>query len=396
MREVVIVSAVRTAVGSFGGSLASLSAQQLGAIVIKEAVQRANLKPEQVGEVIMGNVLQAGLGQNPARQAAIGAGLPIDVPSFTVNKVCGSGLKCVELAAQAIKAGDEDIIVAGGMESMSNAPYVTSNKARWGLRMGDSKLTDEMIKDGLWDDFNNYHMGITAENIAEEFNVTREEQDEVSLRSQERACASNKDGSFKEEIVPINIKLKKKEFVFDTDEFPREGSSKEGLAKLKPAFKKDGGTVTAGNASGINDGAAAMVIMSADKAKELGLKPLAKIVSYASAGVDPKIMGTGPIPSSRKALKKANLTVKDMDLVEANEAFAAQFVECGRELGFDPAKTNIHGGAIAIGHPIGASGARILVTLLYALKHEKKTYGLATLCIGGGQGTATVVENLAK
>ena len=396
MREVVIVSAVRTAVGSFGGSLASLSAQQLGAIVIKEAVQRANLKPEQVGEVIMGNVLQAGLGQNPARQAAIGAGLPIDVPSFTVNKVCGSGLKCVELAAQAIKAGDEDIIVAGGMESMSNAPYVTSNKARWGLRMGDSKLTDEMIKDGLWDAFNNYHMGITAENIAEEFNVTREEQDEVSLRSQERACASNKDGSFKEEIVPINIKLKKKEFVFDTDEFPREGSSKEGLAKLKPAFKKDGGTVTAGNASGINDGAAAMVIMSADKAKELGLKPLAKIVSYASAGVDPKIMGTGPIPSSRKALKKANLTVKDMDLVEANEAFAAQFVECGRELGFDPAKTNIHGGAIAIGHPIGASGARILVTLLYALKHEKKTYGLATLCIGGGQGTATVVENLDK
>lgn len=396
MREVVIVSAVRTAVGSFGGSLASLSAQQLGAIVIKEAVQRANLKPEQVGEVIMGNVLQAGLGQNPARQAAIGAGLPIDVPSFTVNKVCGSGLKCVELAAQAIKAGDEEIVVAGGMESMSNAPYVTSNKARWGLRMGDSKLTDEMIKDGLWDAFNNYHMGITAENIAEEFNVTREEQDEVSLRSQERACASNKDGSFKEEIVPITIKLKKKEFVFDTDEFPREGSSAEGLAKLKPAFKKDGGTVTAGNASGINDGAAAMVIMSADKAKELGLKPLAKIVSYASAGVDPKIMGTGPIPSSRKALKKANLTVEDMDLVEANEAFAAQFVECGRELGFDPAKTNIHGGAIAIGHPIGASGARILVTLLYALKHEKKTYGLATLCIGGGQGTATVVENLDK
>ena len=396
MREVVIVSAVRTAVGSFGGSLASLSAQQLGAIVIKEAVQRANLKPEQVGEVIMGNVLQAGLGQNPARQAAIGASLPIDVPSFTVNKVCGSGLKCVELAAQAIKAGDEEIVVAGGMESMSNAPYVTSNKARWGLRMGDSKLTDEMIKDGLWDAFNNYHMGITAENIAEEFNVTREEQDEVSLRSQERACASNKDGSFKEEIVPITIKLKKKEFVFDTDEFPREGSSAEGLAKLKPAFKKDGGTVTAGNASGINDGAAAMVIMSADKAKELGLKPLAKIVSYASAGVDPKIMGTGPIPSSRKALKKANLTVEDMDLVEANEAFAAQFVECGRELGFDPAKTNIHGGAIAIGHPIGASGARILVTLLYALKHEKKTYGLATLCIGGGQGTATVVENLDK
>lgn len=396
MSEVVIVSAVRTAVGSFGGSLASLSAQQLGAIVIKEAVQRANLKPEQVGEVIMGNVLQAGLGQNPARQAAIGAGLPIDVPSFTVNKVCGSGLKCVELAAQAIKAGDEEIVVAGGMESMSNAPYVTSNKARWGLRMGDSKLTDEMIKDGLWDAFNNYHMGITAENIAEEFNVTREEQDEVSLRSQERACASNKDGSFKEEIVPITIKLKKKEFVFDTDEFPREGSSAEGLAKLKPAFKKDGGTVTAGNASGINDGAAAMVIMSADKAKELGLKPLAKIVSYASAGVDPKIMGTGPIPSSRKALKKANLTVEDMDLVEANEAFAAQFVECGRELGFDPAKTNIHGGAIAIGHPIGASGARILVTLLYALKHEKKTYGLATLCIGGGQGTATVVENLDK
>ena len=396
MREVVIASAVRTAVGKFGGSLTPLSAAQMGAIVIKEALKRANLKPEQVDEVIMGNVLQAGLGQNPARQASIGAGIPIEVPSFTVNKVCGSGLKCVELAAQAIKAGDEDIIVAGGMESMSNAPFVTSNKARWGLRMGDSKLTDEMIKDGLWDAFNNYHMGMTAENVSEEFNVTREDQDEVSLRSQERACEAIKNGDFKEEIVPVTVKLKKKEYVFDTDEFPREGSTMEGLAKLKPAFKKDGGTVTAGNASGINDGAAALVIMSADKAKELGIKPLAKIISYASAGVDPKIMGTGPIPSSRKALKKANMTVKDLDLIEANEAFAAQFVECGRELELPAEKTNIHGGAIALGHPIGASGARILVTLLYALKHEKKTYGLATLCIGGGQGTATVVENLAK
>lgn len=393
MREVVIASAVRTAIGKFGGSLLPLSAPELGAIVIKEALKRANVPGEKVDEVIFGNVLQAGLGQNPARQASIKAGLPIEVPAFTVNKVCGSGLKCVELAAQSILAGDNDIVVAGGMESMSNAPFVTSGKARWGLRMGDSKLVDVMIKDGLWDAFNNYHMGITSENVAEKFGVTREDQDEVSARSQQRAIAAIKGGAFKDEIVPVTIKTKKGETVFDTDEFPREGTTTEILAKLRPAFKQ-GGTVTAGNASGLNDGAAALVIMSAEKAQELGIKPMAKILSYASAGVDPAIMGIGPIPASRKALSKAGLEVKDLDLIEANEAFAAQFVEVGRELNFDPDKVNVNGGAIALGHPIGASGARILVTLLYALKNRDKKLGLATLCIGGGMGTSAVVEML--
>ena len=393
MREVVIASAVRTAIGKFGGSLLPLSAPELGAIVIKEALKRANVPGEKVDEVIFGNVLQAGLGQNPARQASIKAGLPIEVPAFTVNKVCGSGLKCVELAAQSILAGDNDIVVAGGMESMSNAPFVTSGKARWGLRMGDSKLVDVMIKDGLWDAFNNYHMGITSENVAEKFGVTREDQDEVSARSQQRAIAAIKSGAFKDEIVPVTIKTKKGETVFDTDEFPREGTTTEILAKLRPAFKQ-GGTVTAGNASGLNDGAAALVIMSAEKAQELGIKPMAKILSYASAGVDPAIMGIGPIPTSRKALSKAGLEVKDLDLIEANEAFAAQFVEVGRELNFDPDKVNVNGGAIALGHPIGASGARILVTLLYALKNRDKKLGLATLCIGGGMGTSAVVEML--
>lgn len=393
MREVVIASAVRTAIGKFGGSLLPLSAPELGAIVIKEALKRANAPGEKVDEVIFGNVLQAGLGQNPARQASIKAGLPIEVPAFTVNKVCGSGLKCVELAAQSILAGDNDIVVAGGMESMSNAPFVTSGKARWGLRMGDSKLVDVMIKDGLWDAFNNYHMGITSENVAEKFGVTREDQDEVSARSQQRAIAAIKSGAFKDEIVPVTIKTKKGETVFDTDEFPREGTTTEILAKLRPAFKQ-GGTVTAGNASGLNDGAAALVIMSAEKAQELGIKPMAKILSYASAGVDPAIMGIGPIPASRKALSKAGLEVKDLDLIEANEAFAAQFVEVGRELNFDPDKVNVNGGAIALGHPIGASGARILVTLLYALKNRDKKLGLATLCIGGGMGTSAVVEML--
>ncbi len=393
MREVVIASAVRTAIGKFGGSLLPLSAPELGAIVIKEALKRANVPGEKVDEVIFGNVLQAGLGQNPARQASIKAGLPIEVPAFTVNKVCGSGLKCVELAAQSILAGDNDIVVAGGMESMSNAPFVTSGKARWGLRMGDSKLVDVMIKDGLWDAFNNYHMGITSENVAEKFGVTREDQDEVSARSQQRAIAAIKSGAFKDEIVPVTIKTKKGETVFDTDEFPREGTTTEILAKLRPAFKQ-GGTVTAGNASGLNDGAAALVIMSAEKAQELGIKPMAKILSYASAGVDPAIMGIGPIPASRKALSKAGLEVKDLDLIEANEAFAAQFVEVGRELNFDPDKVNVNGSAIALGHPIGASGARILVTLLYALKNRDKKLGLATLCIGGGMGTSAVVEML--
>lgn len=393
MREVVIVSAVRTAIGKFGGSLTPLSAPQMGAIVIKEALQRAGVKPEMVDEVIMGNVLQAGLGQNPARQAAIFAGMPVEVPAFTVNKVCGSGLKCVELGAQSILAGDNDIVVAGGMESMSNAPFTIPGKSRWGLKMGDQKMIDVMIRDGLWDAFNDYHMGITSENVAEKFGVTREDQDEVAARSQARAIEAIKSGAFKEEIVPVTIKTKKGEKVFDTDEFPREGTTMEVLAKLRPAFKK-GGTVTAGNASGLNDGAAALVLMTADKAKELGLKPMAKIVSYASAGVDPAIMGIGPIPASRKALAKAGLEVKDLDLVEANEAFAAQTVEVGRELQLDWDKTNVNGGAIALGHPIGASGARILVTLLYALKHRNKKLGLATLCIGGGMGTATVVEML--
>ena len=393
MREVVIVSAVRTAIGKFGGSLTPLSAPQMGAIVIKEALNRAGVKPELVDEVIMGNVLQAGLGQNPARQAAIFAGMPVEVPAFTVNKVCGSGLKCVELAAQSILAGDNDIVVAGGMESMSNAPFTVPGKARWGLKMGDQKMIDVMIRDGLWDAFNDYHMGITSENVAEKFGVTREDQDEVAARSQARAIEAIKSGAFKEEIVPVTIKTKKGEKVFDTDEFPREGTTMEVLAKLRPAFKK-GGTVTAGNASGLNDGAAALVLMTAKKAAELGLKPMAKIVSYASAGVDPAIMGIGPIPASRKALAKAGLEVKDLDLVEANEAFAAQTVEVGRELQLDWDKTNVNGGAIALGHPIGASGARILVTLLYALKHRNKKLGLATLCIGGGMGTATVVEML--
>ena len=392
MKEVVIASACRTALGKFGGSLKSVSAVDLGAIVIKEAINRAGIDPKSVDEVVMGNVLQAGSGQNPARQAMIKAGLSIEAPAMTINKVCGSGLRCVSLAAQIIKSGDADIVVAGGMENMSQAPYVVPN-ARWGYRMGDGKIVDVMIKDGLWDAFNDYHMGITAENVAEEFKVTREQQDELAASSQAKAIKAIKEGKFKDEIVPVTIHNKKGDIIFDTDEFPREGVTVEGLAKLKPAFKK-GGTVTAGNASGINDGAAAMVIMSAEKAEELGIKPLAKIVSYASAGVAPSIMGTGPVPSSRKALEKAGLKAEDLSLIEANEAFAAQAVYCCNELGLDMSKVNIHGGAIALGHPIGASGARILVTLLYALQQEQGKYGLATLCIGGGQGTACIVENL--
>lgn len=393
MREVVIVSAVRTAIGSFNGALASLSAVEMGSLVIKEALERAKVNPELVEEVIFGNVLQAGLGQNPARQASVKAGVPIEVPAYTVNKVCGSGLKCVEIGAQAILAGDADVIIAGGMESMTNAPYALEGKGRWGLRMGDSKLKDIMIQDGLWCAFNDYHMGITAENVAEKYGITRQQQDEVAVASQTKAVAAIESGAFKAEILPITIKTKKGEVVVDTDEFPRKGTTLEGLAKLKPAFKKDG-TVTAGNASGINDGAAAFVLMSAEKAKELGLKPMAKIVSYASGGVDPSVMGLGPIPATRKALAKANLEVKDLDLIEANEAFAAQWIAVGRELGFDLSKVNVNGGAIALGHPIGASGARILVTLLYALQAKGLKRGLATLCIGGGQGTSAIVEML--
>ena len=392
MREVVIVSAARTPIGSFNGSLAPFSAPELGAIAIRAAVERAGIKPEQVDEVIMGNVLQAGLGQNPARQAAIKAGLPVETPSLTINKVCGSGLKAVNLAAQAILAGDADIIVAGGMESMTNAPFVL-DKARWGYRMGDGKFIDVMIKDGLWDAFNNYHMGITAENVAEQYGLTREAQDEAAAASQQKAVAAIEAGAFKEEIVPVVIKGKKGDTVFDTDEYPRAGTTAEALAKLKPAFKKDG-TVTAGNASGINDGGSAVVVMSRDKADELGLKPLAKIIGYGSGGVDPSVMGLGPVPATKQALKKAGITVEALDLIEANEAFAAQWLAVGKELGFDASKITVNGGAIALGHPIGASGNRILVSLLYAMQKRGAKRGLATLCIGGGQGAATIVELL--
>ncbi|CAM3767461.1 acetyl-CoA C-acetyltransferase [Alicyclobacillus pomorum] len=392
-KEVVIVSAVRTAIGSFMGTLSSLSATELGSVVIEAALNRAGVDKAQVEEVYMGNVLQAGLGQNPARQASIKAGLPETVPATTINKVCGSGLKAVMLAAQAIRAGDTDILVAGGMESMSNAPYLLSG-ARNGFRMGDQKVVDSMIRDGLWCAFCDIHMGITAENIAERYGLTREEQDEFAARSQQRAEVALKAGKFKDEIVPVEVPQRKGDpLVFDTDEFPRAGTTKETLAKLRPAFKKDG-TVTAGNASGINDGAAALVVMSAEKANELGLKPLARVVSYGSAGVDPSVMGLGPIDATRKALGKAGLAVEDMDLVEANEAFAAQALAVGRDLEFNPERLNVNGGAIALGHPIGASGARVLVTLLHELQKREGRYGLATLCIGGGQGVAMVVERL--
>lgn len=391
MREVVIVSAVRTPIGAFGGSFKDVSAVKLGAVVVKEALARANVKPELVDEVIFGSVLQAGLGQNVARQVAIAAGIPNEVPSMTINKVCGSGLKTVILGAQAIMTGDADIIVAGGTENMSMAPYVLPN-ARWGYRMGDGAIIDYMVHDGLTDIFNNYHMGITAENIAEQWNITREEQDKFALESQQRAERAIKEGRFKDEIVPVEVPQKKGDpIIVDTDEHPRFGTTLEALAKLKPAFKKDG-TVTAGNASGINDGAAAVVLMSKEKAEELGIKPLVTIVSYASAGVDPKIMGYGPVPASQKALAKANMTIEDIDLVEANEAFAAQALAVMKGLGLDPEKTNVNGGAIALGHPIGCSGTRILVTLIHEMiKRDAKT-GLATLCIGGGQGTALIVK----
>lgn len=391
MKEVVIASAVRTAIGSFGGSLKDVPAVELGATVIKEAVNKAGIKPEMVDEVIMGNVLQAGLGQNPARQASVKSGLPVEIPSMTINKVCGSGLRAVSLACQLILAGDDDIVVAGGMENMSKAPMLL-NGARWGYRMGDNKIVDEMINDGLWDAFNNYHMGITAENIAEKWGITREMQDEFSASSQNKAEAAIKSGRFKDEIVPVVIPQRKGDpVVFDTDEFVRFGTTVDKLAKLKPAFKKDG-TVTAGNASGINDAAAALVIMSAEKAKELGIKPLAKIVSYGSKGLDPSIMGYGPFYATKKALEKANLTMEDIDLIEANEAFAAQSLAVAKDLKFDMNKVNVNGGAVALGHPIGASGARILVSLLHEMEKRGLKRGLATLCIGGGMGTAIIVE----
>ena len=392
MREVVIVSAVRTPLGAFGGKFKEVSAVALGTAAVKGALEKAGVKPELVEEVIFGNVLGAGLGQNVARQVSIHAGIPIEVPSFTVNKVCGSGLKAVALAAQAIIAGDADIIVAGGTENMSQAPYLLKT-SRWGMRMGDANVEDYMVKDGLTDVFNGYHMGITAENIVDQWGLTREGQDQFAVTSQNRAENAIKSGRFVNEIVPIVIPQRKGDpVIIDTDEFPKFGATYEGLAKLKPAFKKDG-TVTAGSSSGINDGAAALVVMSKEKADELGLTALVTIKSYASAGVDPKIMGTGPIPAVRKALAKSNMTVADIDLIEANEAFAAQSLSVMHDLELESEKTNVNGGAIALGHPIGASGARILVTLIHEMaKREEAKTGLATLCIGGGQGTAVIVS----
>ncbi|WP_273833159.1 acetyl-CoA C-acetyltransferase [Guptibacillus sedimenti] len=390
-RDVVIVSAIRTPVGSFNGSLKSISATELGAAVIKGAIKKAGLSIDQVEEVIMGNVLQAGLGQNPARQAAIKAGIPVSTPAMTINKVCGSGLKTVHLGAQSIMLGDQDIVVAGGMENMSQAPYLL-NGAREGLRMGDQKMVDSMIQDGLWCAFNDYHMGVTAENLCDHYHLTREEMDEFAAWSQQKAQAAIEEGRFKEEILPVSIPQRKGEpLLFDTDEYVKPGTTADKLAKLRPAFKKDGG-VTAGNASGINDGAAAVVLMSKEKAEELGIEYLAVIRSNASGGVDPSVMGLGPVPATKKALERAGLSMKQMNLVEANEAFAAQSLAVGRDLDFNKEILNVNGGAIALGHPIGASGTRILVTLLHEMKRRNERYGLATLCIGGGQGVATIVE----
>ena len=391
MREVVIVSAVRTPIGSYGGKFKDVSAVQLGTIAAKEALKRVNLDPSLVDEVIFGNVLGAGLGQNVARQVAIHTGIPIEVPSFTVNKVCGSGLKTVALAAQAIKAGDADIILAGGTENMSQAPYLLKT-TRWGQRMGDGVIEDYMVKDGLTDVFNNYHMGLTAENIVEKYGLTREEQDSLAVASQNKAEAAIKSGRFVDEIVPVSIPQRKGDpVVVDTDEFPRFGATIEGFEKLRPAFDRNG-SVTAASSSGINDGAAAILVMSREKADELGLKPLATISAYASAGVEPSIMGTGPIPATRKALEKANIKVGDLDLIEANEAFAAQALSVIKDLELNTDIINVNGGAIALGHPIGASGARILVTLIHEMGKRDAKNGLATLCIGGGQGIAMVVK----
>ncbi|ATW27773.1 acetyl-CoA C-acetyltransferase [Candidatus Formimonas warabiya] len=388
--EIVIAGAVRTAIGSMGGTLKDTPAVELGRVVIAAALEKAGVQADQVNEVIMGNVLQAGLGQNPARQSAVKAGLPVGIGAFTVNKVCGSGLKAVILAAQAIGAGDAEVVVAGGMENMSRAPYIL-DQARWGYRMGDQKLIDAMIKDGLWCALDEVHMGLTAENIAEKFHISRKDQDEFAFSSQIKAEQALQEGKFIDEIVPVRIPQKKGEAIlFQQDEYPRAGTTMEGLNKLRPAFKKEG-TVTAGNASGINDGAAAMVVMSGEKAKALGIKPLARIISYAGAGVDPSLMGTGPVPATKAALKKAGLDMGEIDLVEANEAFAAQAVYAARELGLDAAKTNVNGGAIALGHPIGASGARILVTLIHEMNKRNSQSGLATMCIGGGQGIALII-----
>ena len=391
MTDVVIVSAARTGVGKFGGSLAKIPAPELGAIVIRAALERAGVKPDQISEVIMGQVLAAGSGQNPARQSLIKAGLPTAVPGMTINKVCGSGLKAVMLAANAIIAGDAEIVVAGGQENMSAAPHVLPN-SRDGFRMGDAKLIDTMIYDGLWDVYNQYHMGMTAENVAKEYGITREQQDAFAALSQNKAEAAQKSGRFNDEIVPVQIPQKKGDpLSFATDEFVRHGVTAEALASLKPAFSKEG-SVTAANASGINDGAAAVVVMSAKKAEALGLTPLARIKAYANAGVDPKVMGMGPVPASRRCLERAGWSVNDLDLAEINEAFAAQALAVHKQMGWDTSKINVNGGAIAIGHPIGASGCRVLVTLLHEMQKRDAKRGLASLCIGGGMGVALAVE----
>ncbi|MDK2866782.1 MAG: acetyl-CoA C-acetyltransferase [Clostridiales bacterium] len=390
MKEVVIVSAVRTALGTFGGTLKGVKPADLGSIVMKEALERAKVAPDQVDEVIFGSVLQAGYGQGVARQAWVNNGFPVEVPCTTINMICGSGLKAISMAAQTIIAGDNDVVICGGTENMSMAPYLVPS-GRWGQRMGDGKFYDVMVNDGLTDVFNNYHMGITAENVAEKYNVTREDQDAFAYESQRRAIAARDNGRFKDEIVPVVIPQRKGDpVVFEVDEHMKD-TTVEKLAKLKPAFKKDG-TVTAGNASGINDGASCVLVMSKEKAEELGVKPLCTIVSFASAGVDPSIMGIGPIPASTKALEKAGLKASDMDLVEANEAFAAQAIAVVREMGWDPAIVNVNGGAIALGHPIGASGNRIFVTLLHEMIKRDAKLGLATLCIGGGMGEALIVK----
>jgi acetyl-CoA C-acetyltransferase len=390
MNDIVIAAALRSGVGKFNGTIGKVSAAELGAQIIKALLARTKVDPEQISEVIMGQVLSAGVGQNPARQALIRAGLPDRIPGMTINKVCGSGLKAMHLAAQAIKCGDADIIVAGGQESMSSAPHVLQG-SRDGFRMGDAKLTDSMIHDGLWDIYNDCHMGVTAENVAKKFEISRRDQDEFAAASQQKAEAAQKAGRFKNEIAPIEIVTRKGTTSFDTDEYIRPGTTASALAELKPAFSKDG-TVTAGNASGINDGAAAVMMMSARKAEELALEPLARVRAYSSAGVDPKIMGMGPVPASRLCLQKAGWTHQDVDLMEINEAFAAQAIAVNRQMGWDTSKINVNGGAIAIGHPIGASGARILVTLLHEMIRRDAKKGLASLCIGGGMGVALAIE----
>lgn len=389
-RKVVLAGACRTAIGVMGGQFVNTSAVELGTIVIKEALKRAGVSPDQVDEVYMGNVIQAGNGQNPARQAAVYAGIPNEVPATTINVLCGSGLHCVNLAAKLIAAGDADIIVAGGMENMTMAPYMLRN-GRYGYRMGNATIEDAMIKDGLTDAFHNYHMGITAENICEQWGLTREELDEFAAWSQNKCEKAMAEGKFKDEIVPVEVKKKKETILVDTDEGPRKGITKEGLAKLRPAFKKDG-MVTAGNASGINDGAAALIVMSEEKAKELGVTPMATWIGGELAGCDPAIMGIGPVYSTRKVMKKLGMEIGDFDLIEANEAFAAQSVAVGKDLGFDLSKLNVNGGAIALGHPVGCSGARILVSLLYEMQKEDVHTGLATLCVGGGMGCSAVVK----